>query len=199
MNPLLEAEHELHRAAEIMLSDSPLMGLLKQLGQPIITGSYTTGLMTYPDIDLCIQSDTTTYQDLIKLIPKVHALLNERNLKVADFSKDEAESAICYFGVEFDYNNYLWHISATITKPGPIGDLPDLPQLSQWLAKMTENERITILKLKNELLAAQRYGSSHAKPPYTYHSAQLYEGVLAGKAKTVEALDRYFTKYIKKD
>lgn len=190
MVDLIKNEHELHSSADDMIENSPLMGLLNRLGTPIFMGSYTTGLMVYPDIDLTIQSSTTVYQDLVNIIPEVHQKLDERNIKIADFSKDESESAVCYIGIEFDYNQTLWHISATITKPGPIISNPaDLPL---WFKNMSQEQRITILKLKKELLGLKRYGSSHSKPPYTFRSVHLYEGVLVGKAKSVKELEQYF-------
>jgi hypothetical protein len=147
--------------------------------------------MVYPDIDMTIQSPTTVYQDLFNIIPEVHSKLSDRNIKIADFSKDDLEAAICYIGIEFDYKEILWHISATITRPGLIKTNP--ADLNKWLDDMTKDERLTILKLKKELLNLERYGSSQSKPPYTFRSVHLYEGVLVGKAKSIAGLEQYFT------
>jgi len=189
---LLQDQMELHEAAEAMLRDSPLMSVLGGLGEPIIAGSYQTGLMVYPDIDFALQSETTAYQDLIDIIPKLQSRLHPSSIKITDFANNPAESAIGHLGLTFAYNGRDWQISATVTKPGPIVTNP--PELKTWLDNMSQEQRLIILRLKKELLNDGRYGSARSRPPYTFRSVHLYEGVLVGGAKTVADLEKYFVK-----
>lgn len=129
---------------------------------------------------------------MVAIIPKIQSELKTSAIKIADFSRDTTKQAVCYIGFEFEYCNHFWHIDATITKPGSIGTNP--PELKAWLENMSEIERITILKLKKELIDSQRYAGSRSKPPYTFRSIHLYEGILVGKAKTIKDLENYFCK-----
>lgn len=191
MNGLLQKEHELHTAAAAVLANSRLIPILTRLGEPVISGSFQTGLMVHPDLDFILHSASTTYNDIVEVVPTVQAELKPNAIKIADFAKDPNEAAIGYIGVDFVYGQLVWHVSAVLARPGPIITNP--PELKAWLKSMTEDERITILKLKKQLIDSQRYGSSHSKPPYTFRSVHLYEAVLVGKAATIKDLEKYFT------
>lgn len=189
-NYLLKREKELHKSAEKMLADSELKSLLSQLGELHIAGSYTTGLMVYPDIDFSVHNSSPNFQDAVNLIPIILEKLHARELKIANFSDVTNESADYYIGFVFPYGGELWHVDATVTRPGPIITNP--PELADWIQNMTTEQRRVILELKSELKAAGRYVGSRSRPPYTFRSVHLYEGVLRGGATNIGELETYF-------
>jgi len=190
MNYLLQEQADLQVAAEQVLADTPLLGLLKNLGQPTQTGSSVTGLMVYPDIDFAIHTKEPNFQAAVKLVAEVVKDLKASAVKIADFAADDAETASYYLGFDFMHDGRKWHIDATVSEPGPITTNP--PELADWLKAMTEDERLTLLKLKKELIDAQRYVGARSKPPYTFRSTHLYEAVLKGKARTISEAEQYF-------
>ena len=64
--------------------------------------------------------------------------------------------------------------------------------MKSWIESMSSDDRLTILKLKKQLIDTRRYMGARSQPPYTFRSAHLYEGVLKGGARTVSALEEYF-------
>jgi len=190
MNDLLRLQSALQEEARELLDSTPLMSLLKKLGTPVQTGSSVTGLMVYPDIDFTVQTDTPQLQDALDLIPLLFKSLTVTGVKVADFSVTDPEGPSYYIGVELLFQNKTWHIDATITHPGIIETNP--PELAGWIKNMSEDERLTVLELKKELINTKRYVGARSQPPYTFRSSHLYEAVLKGGARTVAEIERYF-------
>lgn len=183
-------QDNLQNEATGLLSKTPLLRLLGTLGKVIQTGSSVTGLMVYPDIDFAVHNDEPNFDDAVKLVPILVAELKASAVKVADFSTDLNERASYYIGIEFPFCGNTWHIDATISKPGPVTTNP--PDLADWIAHMSDEQRATILKLKKELFDARRYIGSKSRPPHTFRSTHLYEGILVGGAKSVKELEYYF-------
>lgn len=192
MKKTIEQQNELQQQAKELLDKTSVLDLLSRLGHPIQTGSSVTGLMVYPDIDFAIQTKNPDVQDAIDLVPLVFTQLAATSCKVADFSTNPKESAGYFIGFEFPYAGQTWQISATVGKPGPI--ITDPPQLNSWIKNMSEQQREIILKLKKELIDANRYSGAKSQPPHTFRSVHLYEAVLKGGAKTVTEIEEYFSK-----
>lgn len=190
MSELLNNQEQLQNEARELLGKTAVLSFLQRLGEPIQTGSSMTGLMVYPDIDFTVQNDNLNINDAITLTESLFKELKITALKIADFSKDENEDAGYYIGFELPFNSKTWHIDATVTKEGPIGTNP--PELTEWLNSMSQENRLTILKLKKELIDTKRYVGARSQPPYTFRSAHLYEAVLKGNAKHISDLENYF-------
>ncbi len=173
-----------------MLQNTPVLEFLGKLGNPIQTGSSVTGLMVYHDIDFSVQNDNYNILDAISLTSSIFERLAATAFKIADFSQDKDENAGYYIGFEIPYEGKTWHIDATISKVGPIVTNP--PEMKSWIESMSSDDRLTILKLKKQLIDTRRYMGARSQPPYTFRSAHLYEGVLKGGARTVSALEEYF-------
>lgn len=190
MNELLTHQEKLQKEAGELLGRTAVLSFLQRLGEPIQTGSSVTGLMVYPDIDFSVQNDNLNINDAIALTESLFKELKITALKIADFSQDENENASYYIGFELPFKDKSWHIDATVTKKGPIGTDP--PELADWLDNMSFEDRLTILKLKKELIDAKRYVGARSYPPYTFRSAHLYEAILKGSAKSIFDLENYF-------
>ncbi len=190
---LLDKQDQLQRSAKKMLDETKLISLLSKLGNPVVTGSYTTGLMVYPDIDMSVQTKNPDLQKAIQLVPKLFRQLHAKKVEVVDFINSPGNVSF-YVGIDFPYEKELWRIDATITQPGPIRSNP--PEIDDWIRNMTQKDRITILKLKNELIEMGRYMGARSQPPFTFRSVHLYEGVLKGRAKSIENLENYFKKKV---
>ena len=190
MKAIIELQNTLQKQAKELLDATPVLVLLGKLGQVTQTGSSTTGLMIYPDIDFAVQTKKPKVQDAIDLVPAIFAKLSATSCKVADFRIDSNEGASYFIGFEFPYSGKGWQISATVGHPGPITTNP--PELSSWLKNMSEQQRETILELKKELINAKRYAGAKSQPPYTFRSVHLYEAVLRGGAKTIRDIESYF-------
>lgn len=187
---LLEKNKSLHKAGKDMLTNSGVVPLLGSLGTVTVRGSYTTGLMTYPDMDFAVQNPRPNPEDGQKLLPRILNELHAFDLRFTDFTHKEGESAVYFVGFKFTYKGLDWQIAATVGYPGPIKSDP--PGLDDWLRDMTDAQRVTIMKLKDELKAAGRYVGSRSTPPYTFRSVQIYEGVLKGGATSTQELETYF-------
>jgi hypothetical protein len=190
MNDVLELQNNLQNESRDLLASTPLLDILGKLGDVIQTGSSVTGLMAYPDIDFTIQNENPDIQNAIDLTQYIFSQLQATGLKIADFRDTSSESASYYVGLELEFNSKQWHIDVTVGKPGPIVTNP--PELTSWLEAMTDEQRITILELKKELIEARRYVGSKSQPPYTFRSAHLYEAVLRGETSTIPAIEAYF-------
>lgn len=190
MTDVLDQQNRLQNEARNLVDSTSLLSFLKRLGQPIQVGSSVTGLMTHPDIDFTIQNDTLDINDAIALTSVLFEELKISALKIADFRKDKDGDAGYYIGFELPFNNKTWHIDATVGKVGPIVTNP--PELATWLEAMNNEDRITILTLKKQLIDEKRYVGVRSQPPYTFRSVHLYEAVLKGGAKTVTDVENYF-------
>lgn len=192
MNDVLHEQEQLQSEASTLLRASSVLTFLEKLGKPIQAGSSVTGLMVYPDIDFSVQNDNFDIKDAITLTPMLFDELNISALKIADFSSNGNESAGYYIGFEMPFNGRTWHIDATIGGVGPLITNP--PELAEWIENMSEDERITILKLKRQLIDAKRYVGARSQPPYTFRSVHLYEAVLKGEAVSIADIEKYFSK-----
>lgn len=190
MDHILEDQDNLQMDARKVIESSGLMVFLEKLGKVTQTGSSVTGLMVYPDIDFTIQNDKPDVNNAINLIPQIYKGLNATKVGVADFRLDKNEGASYYLGIDFPYEGLTWHIDATVGKPGPIQTSP--VELAKWLEDMSIDQRVSILKLKKQLIDEHRYVGSRSQPPYTFRSVHLYEGVLRGGANTVSELETYY-------
>lgn len=191
MNPdtLLAKQDRLHQSAKKMLDETKVIALLSKLGNPILTGSYTTELMAYPDIDISVQNKDPDLQKAIKLFPELFKQLNAKEVKITDFTKSPDDISF-YIGIDFPYEDHLWRIDATVTKPGPIRSNP--PEIDDWIQGMTHENKLAILHLKNKLIQTKRYLGARSQPPFTFRSVHVYEGVIKGSAKSVKDLEDYF-------
>lgn len=190
MDELTKRQDELQAAAKRLVEESPLLGLLQKLGDPIQTGSSVTGLMVYPDIDFTVQTPNPNVQTAIDLVSTLFKELAATEVKVTDFKATDASQPAYYVGIIFPFDGESWHIDATITHPGPI--VSDPPELDTWIRDMTAEQRSTVLALKKQLIAATRYVGARSQPPFTFRSSHLYEGVIKGGAHTVKELEDYF-------
>lgn len=190
MTDVLELQDTLQNESRDLLKSTPVLELLRSLGEITQTGSSVTGLMVYPDIDFAIQNETPDIQQAIDLTSRIFSQLKATTLKIADFRSDNEESASYYIGFDVPFNGQVWHLDATVGKPGPIMSNP--PELKGWIEAMSEDQRKVILELKKELIDARRYVGSKSQPPYTFRSAHLYEAVLKGGATTISGVEAYF-------
>lgn len=190
MNELLTQQEKLQAEASELLSTTAVLSFLQRLGEPIQTGSSVTGLMVYPDIDFSVQNDNLNINDAIALTKSLFKELKITSLKIADFNQDKIEHAGYYVGLELPFKDKAWRIDVTVTRKGPISTNP--PELADWLDNMNHEDRLTILKLKKELIDAKRYVGARSQPPYTFRSAHLYEAILKGGAKSISDLETYF-------
>jgi hypothetical protein len=192
MKDLLAQQNQLQQEARKLLESTPLLAFLEKLGKPVQTGSSVTGLMVYPDIDFSVQNDTFDISDAISLTDKLFNDLRLSALKIADFRTETDKDAGYYIGFELSFNGKTWHIDATVSKEGPIITNP--AELEGWINNMTEDQRLTILTLKKQLIDTKRYVGARSQPPYTFRSTHLYEGVLKAGARTIQELEDYYSR-----
>lgn len=185
----------LQAAGKEMLARSGVVELLESIGAVTVRGSYTTGLMTYPDMDFTVQSPCPNPQDGQKLILRLFKEFQAFDLRYTDFSHYEGESASYFVGFKFAYKGLDWQIAATVTGQGPIQSAP--PYIDALLKDMSDGQRVVIMRLKNEIKAAGRYVGARSAPPYTFRSVHLYEGVLKGGANSIQELETYFSSKVK--
>ena len=187
---LLKHEQILHDSCTRLLEKTKLLERLKPLGSVEPMGSYVTGLMAWPDLDMAIGARQPDSAAMRLLIETLHSDVPEiYKLTFADLDRQHPGSNTFYLGLQVLFEGRDWKVDITMVTPDKV--VSD-PRLVTWLKNMTPEQRIDILRLKTELMAAHRYLGAKSEPPKSFRSIHLYEGVFEGKAKTILDLERYF-------
>jgi hypothetical protein len=188
MHPLLEKRDALCAEATELL-DTILLPLLNEYGKVTIGGSYTYNLMSWPDIDLIIQSEDVSKEKYIELCTRLLACDEMSKFTTTDrvqFGRmiKTGQQTGYWIGLRFVYKKTDWSIDMWFMKPEWNADTTH--EYKEKLADLDDETRVTILTLKNELLEKGLYGVSKE-----FQSVDVYNAVLEKGAKTIEDVRAY--------
>lgn len=188
MHPLLEKQDTLRDEATELL-DTVLLPILSDYGEVTIGGSYIYNLMSWPDIDLSIQSEDVTKEKYIELCTRLLACDEMSKFTTTDrvqFGRmiKTGQQKGYWIGLRFVYKETDWSIDMWFIKPEWNADTTH--EYKKRLEDLNDETRITILSLKNELLEKGLYGVSKE-----FQSVDVYNAVLEHGAKTIEDIREY--------
>ena len=151
----LNKQNLLHKEAERILLELNLINFLSRLGKPTIVGSFALNLMSWPDIDIVVVSEMEI-QGYLDTANYLFQKQNVYSLNLQDFRKsiysDRPQGLYC--GVCYLVKpKTFWKID--------IWFLPDakaLDLVKSVKSKLNDKNRLTILKIKNEMRESTKHG-----------------------------------------
>ena len=181
---LLARSDSLVREAEIVLADLSLLERLTAVGRPIRIGSSAAGVMVLPDIDigvLCANLNSA------RIWQTLQPLFDHPNVKRMDFFDERGrlqsmpgpENEGIYCGVRYVSDGTLdgtaWKIDVWFFPEN--APRPEIAIRDRLLTASPE-ERLAILRIKDELMRQDRYG-------HEVHGIDVYRAVLDRGARSI--------------
>ncbi|MBI4086479.1 hypothetical protein HY416_00650 [Candidatus Kaiserbacteria bacterium] len=198
MHPLLQKQEELHNEGTSLL-EKILLPILEQYGKVSVGGSYSYKLLNYPDLDIDVVSENVSKDLFANLCGELIRLDFTSKFKSGDrVNYPHAPSIKRPFGYsvkrpfgywvspDINFGNSVWKIDIWLQKPEWYTG--DTNRYAEKLLDASEEKRITILSLKEELIEKNLYGVGKE-----FVSEDVYEGVLRGDVKTVDDLRDFLT------
>ncbi len=186
MHPLLKKQDELFREATGLLNEI-IVPMLKVFGKITIGGSYAYHLLSYPDIDVDIVSDEASDETYEKLCAKLVSLENVSAFK----STNRTDRPVTgtrpkgyWLSPKIHYGENLWNLDIWLQKPAWYTGNTNVYE--DALLSLSDEKRITILTLKEELQKNNLYGFGKE-----FRGFDVYEGVIHGDVKTIAMLRQY--------
>lgn len=180
MRNYLEQAERLHEEATELLRETDLVAILKNYGEVYLTGSYLYEVMTWRDIDLCLQVEHVDIPAVFELgrvlssLPHV-GFMYYRNEFVL---KTPGNPRAVFWCVDFVFSpNAKWKVDiliSTTTHVKPIVD--EGRELSE---RLTPRSRETVIKLKSVLGELPGYRRE-------FRSSDIYTAVLDHGVTSVE-------------
>lgn len=179
---LMQQQQRLHEQADRMLAETGLLDLLARHGEiSPISGSYTYGLMVYPDLDLGLVSRTASKPEFADLVHELVGSNYVRKVSTADtvnFPRVHPGRPKGYWlGLEIPYGNDRWGIDCWLQRPEwQEGETDPYPER---LSRISHQQVLAILAIKHYLIFQGIYGK-------TFYSVDVYDDVLDHGALSVE-------------
>jgi len=191
MHPLLIKQEQLHIEATELL-EKVIYPILNEFGEVKLGGSYAYKLLSHPDIDLDITNPDLTKQMYIDLCARLMVLDSCSGLKTKDrvahpHSSSKNKPTGYWLCPEINFNEKVWKLDIWFQLPE--WNTGNTNSYEEKLATLSEQDRISILSLKEELLVGGLYGIGKE-----FQSVDIYDAVLKG-IKTVSALREYKSKF----
>lgn len=183
---LLEKQKELHREGSRLLNETDFISILKQFGTLEVGGSYAYELLSYRDLDLGIISETLTKEKFGELVGALVSLPAVSKIKTSDRvdhgKPDDGRPHGYWIGVSYILDGEAWNIDIWYQKSE--WQVDETAKWIERLSKLSDEQRMTILKLKEELRSQNRYGVGKE-----YQSVDVYKAVLENDMHSIEDLD----------
>ena len=190
MHPLLQKQDSLHSEATSLL-EKALLPILEQYGTVSVGGSYSYKLLNYPDLDIDIVSEDATKDLFAELCGELIKLDVTSKFKSGDrVNFPHTHSGKRPFGYwispDINFGENVWKLDIWLQKPKWYTG--DTNRYSEELLNISDDKRIDILSLKQELIERGLYGVGKE-----FQSVDVYDGVLRGNVRTVDELGNFIT------
>ena len=190
MHQLLQKQDELHKEASSLLQGT-LLPILEQYGKVSVGGSYSYKLLNYPDLDIDVVSEDATKDLFAKLCSELIRLDFTSKFKSGDrVNFPHPPSVKRPFGYwvspDINFGKNVWKIDIWLQKSEWYTG--DTNRYADELLKISDDKRITVLALKEELIEKNLYGVGK-----DFISVDVYEGVLRGDVETIDELRNFLT------
>lgn len=183
MDNLLEYSRRVKKEADELLSESNIIKELDGLGMVKVGGSYDLDLMYDRDLDIFVNQTRLTRKTAESLLNKL--LLQDYfwGYKFYDFVKYRSGwgPKSYYLGLRKNFKGNDWKIDVWLFPY----DLPTEDPLVMEIKKMTEDQKLTLLKLKE--YKSKKLGDS-------VRSYKIYEAVFRHGVDSPQSLDRFLSR-----
>jgi len=183
-NILLKKQIELQEQTNEVLQKLDLIKILSKYGEVKMVGSFSLGLMTWPDIDIDLISKTEINdQDYFSIINSLFCQKNIKQLILID-NRDSSEKnrpKSMYIGIMYNFNNIVWKIDIRYLNSSDVRTENDLKQIKE---KLTEDKINFILEIKTFFHDRPGYGKE-------INGWVIYEAVLNNNVSTVKEFMEY--------
>lgn len=188
MHALLEKQQTLHNEATELL-EKFIYPILNKFGDIEVGGSYVYKLLSHPDIDLSVVNSNLTKQMFADLCAELIALENVFNFRSCDRAnfahRQTGERPTGYWiSPTVDYEEHEWNLDIWFQTPKHHSSNTDF--YLEKLTKLSDEKRITILSLKEELMRENIYGVGKE-----FQSVDIYNGVLENNIQNVDDLRKF--------
>jgi hypothetical protein len=176
----LKTNNLIKKEADELLSGKGLLGVLKQFGDPHISGSYSLDLMTWRDLDIYLEADDLTESRFFELGEKIVSILQPvkmsfRNERIAH---TKGLPAGLYWGIYLGNERAgAWKIDIWAVDSEQCKRLLDHCKVIH--DQLTEENRNYILDIKSQCWQDPEYRRS-------YSSRDIYTAVLQKGITTIE-------------
>ncbi|MCW8849230.1 MAG: hypothetical protein OQJ81_04560 [Melioribacteraceae bacterium] len=181
MDDILAFSNSIKQEAKSLLNKYSIIETIKNYGMLKFTGSYELDLMLKKDIDISLINDNMQVADFTQLGKELIDKLNTptvyyRNTNITPVDK-RPENAM-YWGIKTgEWWIDIWAMNESVYKRAE-------SYISEIKSKLTQQNRITILQLKNELLSLNLYGEK-------FGSRELYDAVLNNNVSSFQSFEEY--------
>jgi hypothetical protein len=187
-NDLILQQNKLQKEGNTILEKLQLLKFLSKYGEPIITGSLATGLMTWRDIDIELVDETKSYQNIFDTVSYLFGVDNIKNIQLNNniggrIRVNNPDGL--YLGFQYQYQDKeLWKIDIWFIHNEKQHSGKD--DVLWFKNNINEEQRKSILIIKNQIAV-------HPKYRKTIFSTDIYDAVLKNNIKSYEE----FIEYIK--
>lgn len=181
---LLTEQARLHRQADKMLDETGIISIFAKYGKlSPIGGSYSYGLMVYPDLDMDILANNVTKQQASALAGELIALKFVRKVSSVDnvhfTAKRPGMPKGYWFGIEIPFADDKWNIDLWLQKHQWAKDFDDeFDDYKSRLSGISPDQRAAILSIKYQLIRLGKYGTLGCMS-FNIYDAVLDKGVLS--------------------
>ncbi len=180
---MLKTNNEKKRICDKILHKYGLFNELKKIGVPHIIGSYRMDMMANNDLDIDVENDEMSLENLYELtafiLKTFHPIWYEAKQEV------NYEGNIVWFhGFEFQIEGELFNIDIWFFKRDTIVKTEDY--CDRIASQSTAEQKAVIISLKHELIKRGLYRFDK------YTSMHVYEAVLENHITDIEALLNFY-------
>lgn len=185
MNELLKRQQDLQDEAQRVMAELDLATVLSRAGRVEMIGSFASGLMVWRDLDISIYVETSAgvADALRELIANPSVLDVHYANETGDRSPSGVHDQRFYAVVQYlAADGELWKIDLSFwTDTGPRGGFSDAAALR---ARLTDETRLTILRIKDEWQRLDSY-------PSEVGGIDVYDAVLNHGNRTPDEFNSY--------
>lgn len=176
---VFKKQNILQQQASEVLNQTDLINILSKYGKVKMVGSVALGLMTWPDIDIDLESiDEVNDKDYFEIVQYIFGQKFIKQLILIDnrssFEKNRPKSM--YIGAIYDFEGVDWKIDIRYLNPSSARAENELKQIK---SRLTSENTKAILEIKTAF---------HNHPEYRkkFSGYDIYDAVLDRGISTVE-------------
>ena len=185
---LILQQNKLQKEGNEVLEKLQFLSFLSKYGEPIITGSLATGLMTWRDIDIELVDKNKSYQNLFDTVSYLFEIENIKNIQlnnnIGGRIRIENPDGL-YLGFQYQYEQELWKIDVWFIHNEKKHSGKD--DVLYFKNNIDEEKRKSILIIKNQM-------ATHPKYRKTIFSTDIYDAVLKEGVESYEGFFEYLKK-----
>jgi len=188
MHPLLQLQQELHDHATALLNDV-LIPLLTTYGKVTVGGSYAYQLLNYPDLDIDVVTEVTSKEMFAELSKQLIILPMTSKFRSGDrvnfpHEHNGNRPTGYWLSPQLNYGQRTWSIDIWLQTGDQYTGATN--HYEKLLLELSDESRLVILSLKQELRDKQIYGVGKE-----FVGADVYEAVLYSQVTNLNELREY--------